>query len=372
MLPPVNANDFQALWDDVGADALGAIERVGRSGWYILSSEVQAFEADLCAAHGVSHAIGCASGLDAIEIGVRAAGVGAGDEVLTTPLTAFATTLAILRAGANVTFADVDENGLLDLEATEAQLKSSRRIRAIVPVHLYGQVVDIERLKQIADAHGCLVIEDAAQAICAKQGDRPVGSTTVAAATSFYPTKNLGALGDGGALLTNRDDVAMAARELRDYGQRAKYEHVRLGLNSRLDELHAAVLRSALLPRLPGALARRSEIAVRYRQEIHNEHLSMLSSRSSSTWHIFPVFVAESEQRDSLREHLKSFGVQSAIHYPILASAQEALNRPQNPEVFPVAHRLAQTEVSLPLHPYLTDDAVTRVISATNQWRISQ
>jgi dTDP-3-amino-3,4,6-trideoxy-alpha-D-glucose transaminase len=143
-------------------------------------------------------------------------------------------------------------------------------------------------------------------------------------------------------------------------------------LNSRLDELHAAVLRSALLPRLPGALARRSEIATRYQQEIENEDLAMLSSPTSSTWHIFPVFVAEPQQRDSLREHLNSHGVQSAIHYPILAPAQEALTRPQNPEMYPVAHRLAQTEVSLPLHPYLTDDDVTRVITAANQWRTNQ
>lgn len=366
----IPAVDFHALWADIGPQALEAVQRVGESGWYVLGTEVEQFERDLAEFHGVRHAVGCGSGLDAIEIGLRAAGIGAGDLVLTTPLTAFATALAILRAGAQPRFVDVDERGLLDLDAVEHALAAEPAIRAVVPVHLYGHAVDVPRLRAIAEPHGCAIIEDAAQAIGARSHGEPVGATTVGAATSFYPTKNLGALGDGGAFLTNDEAVATAARQLRDYGQRAKYEHVVPGLNSRLDELHAGVLRSAVLPKLARGTDRRRAVAAQYQERIANPRLRIEAAPEGSTsvWHLFPVFVADAADRDAFREHLSAQGIATAIHYPILASAQEALEAPQPATESPVGDRLSRTEVSLPMHPYLDDAAVARVVDACNAW----
>ena len=369
MTTRILSNDFRALWDDIGDEVMVAVERMGRSGWYILGTEVAGFEQDLATFHGVAHAVGCASGLDAIEIGLRAAGIGSGDEVLTSPLTAFATALAILRTGATPVFADVDELGLLSLDSVAAVLSSRPSIRAVIPVHLFGHAVEIEPLRILAAEHGCVVLEDAAQAIGASSGGAPVGATTVGAATSFYPTKNLGALGDGGALLTNDADIATAARQLRDYGQRAKYEHVVAGLNSRLDELQAAILRTAVLPGLRVALDRRAAIAERYLNGIRNHRIVVRPPATPSTWHLFPVFVASVADRDALQAHLTQHEIQTAVHYPILASAQLALaDLDIGARDFPVAQRLADTEVSLPIHPYLSDDDVDRVIESCNSW----
>ncbi|HYP56625.1 MAG TPA: DegT/DnrJ/EryC1/StrS family aminotransferase, partial [Solirubrobacterales bacterium] len=241
----VAANDFARQWQEIHAEALAAVDRVGRSGWLVLGEEVEAFERELAAWWGVPHAVGVASGLDAIEIGLRCAGVGPGDRVLTTPLTAFATTLAILRAGAEPVWCDVDESGGLDLDLAEEALRDHPEIAAIVPVHLYGHPLDPAALDRLAAEHGVAVIEDCAQSAGAERAGRPTGLAGLAAATSLYPTKNLGALGDGGVLLSGDASVAERARSLRDYGQCGRYEHVEPGLNSRLDELQAAVLRSA-------------------------------------------------------------------------------------------------------------------------------
>lgn len=365
--PDIVLNDFKALWERIGPSALDAIDRVGRSGWFILGTEVANFERELAAEHGVAHCVGCASGLDAIEIGLRAAGIGPGHEVLTTPMTAFATVLAILRAGADPRFADVDEFGLLDLSAVERELRQHPEIRAIVPVHLYGHTVDIPELSRIASEFDCVILEDAAQAILAESDGTPVGATTVGAATSFYPTKNLGALGDGGALLTNDADVAATARTLRDYGQVAKYEHAVAGLNSRLDEVQAAILRSAVLPNLRESLERRAAIAQRYRA-IGNPKISIRIPRTPSTWHLFPVFTESEATRASLQEHLAGHGIQTAVHYPILASAQAAVPTPLPVDQFPVARTIAQTELSLPIHPLLSDVQIDRVVDACNAW----
>lgn len=365
---PIKANDFDAQWLDIESDALAAIRRVGESGWYILGREVDEFERALALLHGVDHVVGCASGLDAIEIGLRASGVAPGDRVLTTPLTAFATALAALRAGADLVFADVDEQGLLDLGEVESVLEAATGPTTILPVHLYGHAADIDGLLALGQKYGCVVLEDAAQAVCGAQGSRPFGSVSVGAATSFYPTKNLGALGDGGALLTSDERVARKARELRDYGQSDKYLHTSLGLNSRLDEIHAAVLRSAMLPRLPRALSRRAEIAARYQAGIERTDLRLPAAGLESSWHLFPVFANHSDGRESLREHLAACEIATAVHYPTLVTDQPALAEFEFGE-FPVAARLASTELSLPIHPYLDDADVDRVIDAVNGWR---
>ncbi len=365
-------NNFKKQWEDIGPDVEAAVRRVGESGWYVLGSEVSGFEQALAGAWGLSHAVGVANGLDAIEIGLRALGLQPGEKVLTTPLSAFATTLAILRAGGVPVFVDTDAHGLLDLNQAEEVLASGK-IRFMVPVHLYGHSMSLDRLDALKAKYGLRIVEDCAQAIGARWNGCPVGTVGQVAATSFYPTKNLGAMGDGGALLTDDAGLYEKARCLRDYGQTEKYVHGELGLNSRLDELQAALLRSAMLPRLPEWTARRREIAARYRAEIANEAIDLpeAPTGSESVWHLFPILARD--ERDGLMAHLKAQDVLSAVHYPRLIPDQPALRSGgETPRVLGSlenARRFADFELSLPIHPYLTGEEIDRVIAACNSWK---
>lgn len=369
--PRILLNDFVAQWRDVRAEAVAALERVGESGWLILGQEVKSFESALAEYWGLPHVVGCASGLDAIEIALRALGLAPGDKVLTTPLSAFATTLAIVRAGGVPVFVDVDDSGLIDLERAERALDADRTIKFFVPVHLYGHALDADRLLTITQRFSVQLVEDCAQACGASSRGRPVGATGRAAATSFYPTKNLGCMGDGGALLSRDAEVASISRSLRDYGQSAKYVHARLGLNSRLDEVQAAILRSAFLTRLPGYTERRRAIAQTYSGAIQNPALSLpaVPAGSASVWHLFPVLVRG--EREAFMRHLDALGIGSGIHYPALIPDQEALAGVsfERRDALDRAHRFASTELSLPIHPYLTDDQVSRVVEACNAWK---
>jgi len=366
----IGLNDFVAQWRDVRADSLAAFERVGESGWLILGREVQAFEAELASYWRLPLAVGCASGLDAIEIALRALAIAPGDKVLTTPLSAFATSLAIVRAGGVPVFVDVDASGLLDLERAREAILADRAIKFFVPVHLYGHAHDAEHLASVLQLRELQLVEDCAQACGASSRGTPVGALGAAAATSFYPTKNLGCMGDGGALLTASSAIAGEARSLRDYGQTAKYVHARLGMNSRLDELQAAILRSALLPRLPRFTERRQAIADSYRHSIQNAALTLppVPAGSTSVWHLFPVLVDPG--REAFLAHLDRQGIGSGIHYPRLIPDQEAFAgvRFESRDALTRARRFAQSEVSLPIHPYLSDEQVERVIHACNTW----
>jgi dTDP-4-amino-4,6-dideoxygalactose transaminase len=359
----VSANDFTRQWQEIRADALAAVDRVGSSGWLILGEEVRQFERELAAWWGVDHAVGVASGLDALEIALRCAGVPAGARVLTTPLTAFATTLAIVRAGAQPVWCDVDESGGLNLEFVAAALGTNPSIRAVMPVHLYGHPLDPIELERLGRDHGVLVIEDCAQSAGASRAGRPTGVTGIAAGTSLYPTKNLGALGDGGVLLSNDAALAARARSLRDYGQRARYEHAELGLNSRLDELQAAILRSALLPRLDGWLQRRREIAERYTEALSDSALRPIAAADgSSAHHLYPVEV-RSRKPVETSERLIERGVAVGRHYPFVCPDQAAARGVGiTLGSLPVARRLAERELSLPIHPLLEDAEVQHVI----------
>jgi dTDP-4-amino-4,6-dideoxygalactose transaminase len=363
--PRVLANDFARQWEDIREDALEAVERVGRSGWLILGEEVEAFERELAAWWGLPHAVGVASGLDALEIALRCADLPARARVLTTPLTAFATTLAILRAGFEPVWCDVDDTGGLDLDQAEAALRSDRSIAALLPVHLYGHPLDLAGLERLAAEHEVAVIEDCAQSAGAERDGRPTGSAGIAAATSLYPTKNLGALGDGGVLLTADADFAERARCLRDYGQSGRYEHTVRGLNSRLDELHAAILRSALLPRLDAALLRRREIASRYEEAIPETALRPIRpGAGSSAHHLFAVEVMADEPV-AVAARLRERGVAVGRHYPFVCPDQRAVaGAGLTLGDLPIALRLAERELSLPIHPYLDDDEVALTIEA--------
>jgi dTDP-4-amino-4,6-dideoxygalactose transaminase len=362
--PPILANDFAAQWTDLRDDALAAVDRVGRSGWLVLGEEVRSFERELASWWGAQHAVGVASGLDAIEIALRCAGVTPGDRVLTTPLTAFATTLAVQRMGAEPVWCDVDDTGSLDLGAADAALAGDPRIRALLPVHLYGHPLDRHTLRVLAERHGVALIEDCAQSAGAERDGAPTGLAGIAAATSLYPTKNLGAMGDGGVLLTDDADLADRARSLRNYGQSERYRHVEEGLNSRLDELHAAILRSAHLPRLDGWLQRRAAVAEQYTRALAESPVlrPIVPSGGRSAHHLYPVEVLAGEPERHAAA-LREAGVGVGRHYPLLCSEQPAARGVAVDELA-VARRLAERELSLPMHPYLRDDDVARVIAA--------
>ncbi|MEP6962700.1 MAG: DegT/DnrJ/EryC1/StrS family aminotransferase, partial [Acidobacteriota bacterium] len=367
----IAANDFTRQWADVGGDVISAVERVGESGRYILGSEVQQFEEEFASYWGLRHAVGVASGMDAIEIGLRILGCGPGDRVLTTPLSAFATTLAIVKLGAVPVFVDTDEQGLIDMSRCYDLLRLRQDIRFFVPVHLYGHALDAGGLAWLREQFDLNMVEDCAQSVGAHWRESPTGSVGQIAATSFYPTKNLGAMGDGGALLTNDVSLDAKARVMRCYGETERYQHVEIGYNSRLDELQAAVLRTASLPRLQQWVVRRQAIADAYDAGIRNRAVRLPGAPegSRSSWHLYPVHV-EPAMRGHFLAHLESAGIAAGVHYPRAIPDQPALE----PGTFELidncetARRLCVSEVSLPIHPYLTNVEIARVIQAVNAW----
>ena len=261
-----------------------AIDRVLHSGWFILGPEVEAFEREFAAAAGAAHAVGVGTGTDAIALALRALGIGPGDEVITTPLSAAYTALAIVMAGAQPVFADIDASRLtIDPKAIEAAITT--RTRAIVPVHLYGQPADMDAIARLAEEHSLAIVEDCCQAHLATCSGKPVGTIGSAGAFSFYPTKNLAALGDGGAVVTNDAAVADRIRRLRNGGQTDRYHHQELGVNSRLDELQAAILR-ARLPYLARWTSRRRQLAGDYRQLLSNAPIAVPAEHDLSLIHI--------------------------------------------------------------------------------------
>jgi dTDP-4-amino-4,6-dideoxygalactose transaminase len=371
-------NDFERQWQDTREDALRAFARVGESGWYITAQELAAFEQALAALWTLRHCAGVASGLDAIEIALKALGCRPGDRVLTTPLSAFATTLAIAKLGAIPVFVDTDGFGLLDLDRCAQLLTRRPEIRFLVPVHLYGNALDLEKLAGLKERFELTVVEDCAQSILAAhqgaltndQGSL-TGTVGQCAATSFYPTKNLGAMGDGGAILTNDAGVDGRVRALRDYGQSARYRHDCVGYNSRLDELQAALLHRAYLGRLAGWTARRREIAGRYLAGIRNPKVRPIGAPagSHSCFHLFPVTV-EPDGKPQFLEHLKQNGIGSGEHYPVAIPDQKAMAQIPHEVADNCANarRIAAAEVSLPMHAYMQDEEVARVLAACNGW----
>ncbi len=361
--------DFKRQWAAVARDVLAAVERVGSSGRYILGTEVEQFEQALAQSAGVGHAVGVANGMDALEIALRCLGLRPGQKVLTTPFSAFASTLAILRAGGVPVFVDVDRTANIDLGQCRELLARDRSIRFFLPVHLYGHSLDLEDLGNLRDEFELQVVEDCAQAIGARHAERPVGTIGQASGTSFYPTNNLGAMGDGGALMTNDSDVASRAKMLRNYGQSSVYSHDEAGLNSRFDELQAAIVRDALLPNLQQWTERRRSIAARYRAELQNPLFQTLpvNKGAEPVWHLFPLFATN---RDRLRTYLSDQHIESAIHYPRVIPDQKALQHtPHEIAVEPVnARNLAGSELSLPIHPFLTEEEVGRIITSLNSF----
>jgi dTDP-4-amino-4,6-dideoxygalactose transaminase len=341
-----------------------AIDRVIERGWFILGPELAAFETEFAAASGLAHAVGVGNGTDAIALSLRALGIGPGDEVITSPLSAAFSALAILMAGATPVFVDIDPERLtLDPRGLEDAI--TPHTAAIVPVHLYGQPADMAAIAGMARDHDLDVIEDACQAHLATCGGRPVGSFGRAAAVSFYPTKNLGALGDGGLVLTNDELLAAKLRRLRNGGQEARYQHVEFGVNSRLDEIQAAVLR-ARLPQLAAWTTRRRELAARYRRGLAGA--SVVVPPELDAGHVYHLFPVLTPARASLQAHLDARGIGTLVHYPMSIPRQPALAGVAA-DPCPVADRVANEVCSLPLHPLLTDAQVDAVVAAIHDWR---
>jgi len=352
-------NDFRAQIARRRGEIQEAIDRVLDSGWFILGPEVEAFERELAAFVGAPHAVGVGNGMDAITLALEALGVGPGHEVITTPNSAFATALAVVRAGATPVFVDVDaETCALDPSRVAAAL--TPRTKAILPVHIYGHPFDMDAVASF----GVPVVGDAAQAHGARLRGRDVAGFGAATAYSFYPTKNLGALGDGGAVVTADGALAQDVRRRRDYGQAERYRHVALGINSRLDELQAAILR-VKLRHLADDNGRRRAIAARYHQ--HLAGLPLLLPRApadgESVWHLYTV---RTPRRDELQAFLRAEGVTTLVHYPIIIPQQPALaHLGYRPGQLPVAERCAAELLSLPTDPALEDgriDAVAQVV----------
>jgi dTDP-4-amino-4,6-dideoxygalactose transaminase len=285
------------------------------SGWYVLGNEVAAFEKQWASACGVAHAVGVGNGMDAIEIALRALDIGPGDEVITTPMTAFATVLAIIRAGATPVLADIDPHtALLSIQSTERCITSSTR--AVVLVHLYGQMRNMDAWSALCAKRGITLVEDCAQAHLATWHGKVAGSFGAAGAYSFYPTKNLGAPGDAGMLVTGTEALAQRAGRLRNYGQSVRYHHPELGMNSRLDEIQAAMLFERL-KWLPDFTERRRQIAGSYQKGIRNPLVLLLDTPEEPSAHVFHLFVVTCKERAQLQAHLQQHQVQSLIHYPV-------------------------------------------------------
>jgi dTDP-3-amino-3,4,6-trideoxy-alpha-D-glucose transaminase len=337
-----------------------AIDRVVASGWYILGPEVDAFEAEFAAASRAAHAVGVGNGTDAIALILRALDIGPGDDVITTPLSAAYTALAVMSTGARPVFADIDPSRLtLDPAAVAAAV--TPRTRAVLPVHLYGQPADMDGLMAVASRHNLAVVEDACQAHLATCLGAPVGTIGTAGAFSFYPTKNLGALGDGGAVVTGDAALAARVRRLRNGGQTSRYHHAEPGLNSRLDEMQAAILR-ARLPRLAEWTARRRQIAALYRRGLA-AIAGVDVPREHDTGHVYHLFVIRSRNRSALQSALGADGIETLVHYPVPIPRQAALTS-AHPVDCPEGARACDEVLSLPMHPGLAPADVDAVVAS--------
>jgi dTDP-4-amino-4,6-dideoxygalactose transaminase len=365
MFPNKARVPFNALVPGDDAPAVrAAIDRVIASGWFVLGPEVEAFEAEFAAASGVPHAVGVGTGTDAITLILRALGIGGGDEVITPPLSAAYSALAVIMAGARPVFVDIDP-ARLTLDPAKIEAAITPRTKAIMPVHLYGQPADMRAIEAVAARHRLALVEDAAQAHGATSDGRAVGSIGIAGAISFYPTKNLGALGDGGAVITRDAQLAARVKRLRNGGQTSRYHHEEAGANSRLDEMQAAILR-ARLPWLGAWTARRRAIAAAYRSGLADAAVTVPAEFDvGHVYHLFPVLTPH---REAFMAHMTAGGIETLIHYPVPIPRQPALAA-SAPADCPVANRVCAEVVSLPMYPALPDATVAAIAGAARNFR---
>jgi len=346
--------DLSRLHKSIRAELDAAYKRVMDSGWFIMGPELAALESEFATYCEVKHCIGVGNGLEALHLLLRAYGIGPGDEVIVPSNTFIATWLAVTQCGATPVPVEPD-NKTYNIDPSLIEAAISPRTRAIMPVHLYGQPADMDLVNELATKHGLIVIEDAAQSQGACYKGRKTGALGHAAATSFYPGKNLGALGDGGAVLTNDDEIAAKIRRLRNYGSSVKYQHDLSGYNSRLDELQAAFLREKLKV-LDGWNVKRREIAASYSLMLEGSNylLPFVPEYAEPVWHLY---VIRSQRRDALKAYLETQGISTVIHYPIPPHRQ-ACYRDYASHNLPIAEKLASEMLSLPMSPDLSKDEI--------------
>ncbi|MCR8560195.1 DegT/DnrJ/EryC1/StrS family aminotransferase [Mucilaginibacter sp. BJC16-A38] len=360
---PFLSFDYQN--NTIAAEIKEAFQRVFDSKWYILGKELQEFEANYAKFNCVGHCVGVANGLDALQIALNTLGIGPGDEVIVPSNTYIATWLAISAVGATIIPVEpVSTTFNLDPQGIPGAITS--RTKLIMPVHLYGQPCQMEEIMTIAGASGLLVVEDNAQAQGATFNGRLAGSFGQINATSFYPTKNLGAFGDAGALTTDDAGLAAKASVLRNYGSEKKYYNEMIGVNSRLDEMQAAFL-SVKLKFLHTWNRQRKELAKKYDELLAGTGDLLLPAVAAGAGHVYHLYVIQTKQRDKLQEYLGRAGIETSVHYPVPPHLQKAYRHRFKPGAFPVAERLAATSLSLPLYPGMPEKdlyAVTESIKA--------
>lgn len=351
-------SQYLSIKDEVNAAVLDVLDSTA----YVLGPRVQSFEKAFAEAHCATHGVAVNTGTSALHVALLAEGIGTGDEVITIPMTFTATVAAISYTGATPVFVDVDPE-TFTMDPTQIAAKITQRTRAIMPVHLYGQAADMDPIVEIARAHGLKVIEDCAQAHLATYKGSPVGGIGDYGCFSFYPGKNLGAYGEGGLVTTNNDAAAERIRLLRDWGQVRKYHHEMLAYNYRMDGIQGAVL-DVKLKYLDSWTEQRRSRAALYRDLLDGSGIKVTTEAAERrhVYHIFSVFHAE---RDRLQAHLSKAGIQSGMHYPFPVHLQKAYAELRHkPGDFPVSEQIANTQLSLPMYPELTNEDVTRVVNA--------
>lgn len=343
-------NDFKKEYEINKKSIDVAVKRVFTSGYFILGKEVEDFEKAFAKYLGVKHVIGVGNGMEAIQIALMAIGIKRGDEVITTSLSACATAVAIKLVGARPVFVDIDD--YYHIDPREIEKKISSKTKAILPVHLYGQSADMAKISAIAKKYNLHIIEDCAQAHGTKFKGKKVGSLGTAGCFSFYPTKNLGTYGDGGAIATNNSRLANVMKMMRNYGQKNRYEHAIIGINSRLDAIHAAIL-SVKLKKLNDLNKKRNALAKVYRKQLQSVKQVKLPLKRKGSNHIYHQFVIEVERRDALQKYLEKKGITTLIHYPIPIHKQESFFKFNSLRLSTV-EKSVKNIISLPCHPYLS------------------
>ena len=364
MIPFLN---LKAVNQRYAAEIQNAFVRVVDSGWYLLGKELACFETSFTKYCGAEYAVGVASGLDALTLILQAYGLGTGDEILVPSNTYIATVLAITASGAEPVFVEPNQRTHL-IEAETAQKKITSRTKAIMPVHLYGQACDMTALCELADRYGLKIIDDAAQAHGSEGVNQSLPNSNCQRATgySFYPSKNLGALADAGMVTTNDGELAEKIRALRNYGSHQRYVNKYTGMNSRMDELQAAIL-NIKLEGLDEDNKRRRRVADYYLKNIINSKISLPKPPQEPDNHVWHLFVIVTKQRDALKRYLEEKGIQTQIHYPVPPHKQECYQE-YNHLSLPIAEQLADEVLSLPLSPVMSEEDIKLIVRAINEW----
>lgn len=350
-----------AQYQSIETEVLPAVQRVLEGGHYILGPNVAAFEQEIAVFTGAKFGVGVNSGSDALTLALRALEIGPGDEVITTPFTYIAPAESIHQLGAKIVFADINPR-TFEIDPADVARKMSSKTRAIIPVHLFGQAAPLDEIEALAAPRGIHIVEDCAQAIGARYKDKPVGGIGRIGCLSFYPTKNLGADGDGGMVITSDEGLSKRLRMLRVHGIEKRYYHDLHGFNSRLDEIQAAILR-VKLPRLNGWNARRAEIAQRYQGGLAGLPVELPVTAPGNT-HVYHVYAILAQQRDALQKHLADTGVSTIIYYPVPLHLQKVYaDMGLKAGDHPVAEAVSKKILPLPMYPELTDAQVDYVIA---------